>query len=66
MVLVDQKTATVVAAVLGVVGLLLILAGPAFHFIPGNIGVFLAIAAWVIAGVIKSLYGKKGKVKKED
>ena len=39
----DKKMATAVAAVLGALGLILILAGPAFHFIPTEIGIFLAL-----------------------
>ena len=52
----DKKTW---ATILGVSGLLLILAGPAFHFIPTNVGIFLALACWIIGGTL-------GKMAKEE
>lgn len=63
--LMDQKTASMVAAVLGAIGLILILAGPAFHFIPTNGGIFLALVSWLAVGVISGPYGKKGKGKED-
>jgi len=56
---VDEKTMGIVAAALGALGLILILAGPAFHFIPTNVGIFAALACWIIAGLISGLSKKK-------
>ena len=55
----DEKTMGIVAAALGALGLILILAGPAFHFIPTNVGIFAALACWIIAGLISGLSKKK-------
>jgi len=54
----DKKTTGIIAAVLGALGLILILAGPAFHFIPTNLGIFAALVCWIIAGVIKGMLKK--------
>lgn len=62
----DKKTANTVAAILGTLGLLLILAGPAFHFIPTNIGIFAALSSWIIAGLIRRLGGKEEKEEKKE
>ena len=51
----SKGMATTIAAVLGALGLILILAGPAFHFIPTNYGIFAALVCWVIAGLIRGL-----------
>lgn len=59
----DKKT---IAAVLGALGLIFIFAGPAFHYIPIQLGIFLALVCWVVAGLIARL-GKgeeKGEVEK--
>lgn len=54
----DEKTTGIIAAVLGALGLVLILAGPAFHFIPTQTGIFAALVCWIIAGVIKGIVKK--------
>jgi len=61
----DQKTAGMIAAVLGALGLILILAGPAFHFIPTTTGIFAALVCWIVAGVIRSIVKKPEKTEKE-
>ena len=47
-------TMRVIASILGVLGLLFILAGPAFHLLPGpnNLWIFIALACWIIGGTI--------------
>ena len=52
----------ILAAVLGVLGLLFILAGPAFNLLPGsnNYWIFTAIACWIVGGAI-SAFLKKGQ-----
>ena len=61
----DAKTAKNLATVLGVAGLLLIFAGPAFHFIPTNTGIFLALSCWVIGGALGA-YSKREKKEVEE
>ena len=56
----SKEMATTIAAVLGVVGLLLMLAGPAFHFIPTDVGIFAGLACWIIGGLIRGL-ARKGE-----
>ncbi len=57
----------VIAAVLGIVGLLLILAGPAFHLLPGsnNLWIFSALACWIVGGVIRGFVRKAEKKEKK-
>lgn len=62
----DKKTTGTVAAILGAVGLVFILAGPAFHFIPTTTGIFLALVSWIVGGLLKSLAKKDSGEKKED
>jgi hypothetical protein len=61
----DKKTINTVAVVLGALGLLLILAGPAFHLIPSDIGIYAALASWVIGGLIKA-FGERGKKEEKE
>jgi len=57
---------TIVAAALGALGLIFILAGPAFHFIPTNVGIFAGLVCWIIGGLIKGLVKKGKKVEKAE
>ena len=52
----------ILAATLGVLGLLFILAGPAFNLLPGsnNYWIFTALACWIVGAAIKTFL-KKGK-----
>ncbi|GAH44603.1 unnamed protein product [marine sediment metagenome] len=61
----DPKQATNIAAVLGVIGFLFILAGPAFHFVTSEVGIFLALACWVSGGALKA-YSKREKKEAEE
>ncbi|NQS88639.1 hypothetical protein HQ584_02460 [Patescibacteria group bacterium] len=61
----NKNIAGVIAAVLGVVGLILILAGPAFHLLPSNLSIFAALVCWIVAGAIKSFVKKKKKEEKK-
>ena len=62
-----MSTMGVIAAVLGVVGLLIILAGPAFDLLPGsnNLWIFIALACWIIGGVIRGFARKAEKKEKK-
>jgi len=51
----SRKTARIIAVVVGVVGAILIAAGPMFHFMPTNLGsygAFVAILIVVIAALV--------------
>jgi len=52
-----------IAAILGVLGLLFILAGPAFHLLPGsnNLWIFTALVCWIVGGMIRGLVRKAEK-----
>ncbi len=62
-----MSTMGVIAAVLGVVGLLIILAGPAFGLLPGsnNLWIFSALACWIIGGAIRGFARKAEKKEKK-
>ncbi len=62
----DKKTMTTVAAILGALGLVFILAGPAFHFIPTTTGIFLALVSWIVGGLLRGLAKKENGEKKEE
>lgn len=53
----SRKTARIIAVVVGVVGAILIAAGPIFHFMPTNLGAYGAFVAVLIV-VITVLAGK--------
>lgn len=57
----------ILAAVLGVLGLLFILAGPAFHILPGsnNYWIFTALACWIVGGAISGYLKKAQKQKSQ-
>jgi len=54
---------SILAAVLGVLGLLFILAGPAFGILPGsnNYWIFTALACWIVGGAISAFLKKTQK-----
>ncbi len=51
----------ILAAVLGVLGLLFILAGPAFDLLPGSnsLWIFTALACWIVGGAIRAFMKKQ-------
>jgi len=63
----NTKTASIIAAVLGVLGLLIILAGPAFDLLPisTNASIFAALACWIVGGLIRGLVKKAEKKEKK-
>ncbi len=63
----STQAPTVIAAVLGVLGLLLILAGPAFGLLPGsnNVWIFSALACWIVGGAIKGFLKRAKKEEKK-
>ena len=56
----ENQTAKIIAVILGVVGIVLILAGPAFHLIESTPALFAGIVCFVIAGAIKAFFRKAG------
>jgi hypothetical protein len=50
----NKQTANTVATILGVVGVLFILA-MAFSIMPKNLALFLGIASFIIAGLVRTL-----------
>ena len=58
----ENQTAKIVAAILGVVGIVLILAGPAFHLVESTPALFAGIVCFVVAGAIKEFFKKTGNV----
>jgi len=58
-----MSTLGVIATILGVLGLLFILAGPAFHLLPGSnsLWIFTALACWIVGGVVGRIAKKVAK-----
>jgi len=56
----ENQTAKIVSTILGVVGLALILAGPAFHLIESTPALFAGIMCFIVAGAIKAFFKKTG------
>ena len=54
----NKKASGLAAVVLAILGLVLILAGPVFQFLPTTVGIFGVLTCWVVAGLVKGL-GKK-------
>jgi hypothetical protein len=46
----NKKTAVSIASIMGVVGMALILAGPAFHLIDSKTGLYAGLVVWLIGG----------------
>ena len=57
----ENQTAKVVATILGVLGIILILAGPAFHLVESTPALFAGIVCLIIAGAIKAFFKKTGQ-----
>ncbi len=55
----NPNTANPLALILGVVGTLFILA-MAFGIMPGKTALFLGIACYIIAGLVRTLAGRQG------
>ncbi|OGD85673.1 hypothetical protein A2164_03105 [Candidatus Curtissbacteria bacterium RBG_13_35_7] len=63
---VDKKQAKMVSTVLAVLGIILILAGPAFHLIANTPALFAGIVCFVIAAAVSGLAKKEGGEKKAE
>ena len=57
----ENQTAKIVSTVLGVLGIILILAGPAFHLVESTPALFAGIVCLIIAGAIKEFFKKPKK-----
>jgi len=54
----EKQTAKIVATVLGVLGTVLILAGPAFNLVESTPALYAGIACYIVAGAIKAFFRK--------
>ena len=57
----ENQTVKIIATVLGVVGIALILAGPAFHLVESTTALYAGIMCFIVAGAIKAFFKKTGK-----
>jgi hypothetical protein len=57
----ENQTAKIITAVLGVLGIVLILAGPAFHLVESTPALFAGIVCFIVAGAIKEFFKKSNK-----
>ena len=56
----ENQTAKIVAIILGIVGIALILAGPAFHLVESTPDLYAGIICLIVAGAIKAFFKKAG------
>ena len=57
----ENQTAKVVATILGVLGIVLILASPAFHLVESTPALFAGIVCFIVAGAVKAFFRKTEK-----
>ena len=57
----ENQTAKIIAIILGIVGIALILAGPAFHLVESTPALFAGIMCFIVAGAIKAFFKKTGQ-----
>ena len=56
----ENQTAKIIATILGVVGIALILAGPAFHLVESTPALYAGIVCLIVAGAVKAFFRKAG------
>jgi hypothetical protein len=56
---VNKKTAVSLAGIMGVLGMALILAGPAFHLIDSKAGLYAGLVCWLVGGALGG-YARRG------
>ena len=56
----ENQTAKIIAIILGIVGIALILAGPAFHLVESTPALYAGIICFIVAGAIKAFFRKAG------
>jgi len=56
----ENQTAKIIAIILGIVGIALILAGPAFHLVQSTPALYAGIVCLIVAGAIKAFFRKTG------
>jgi len=54
----ENQTAKIIAIILGVLGIALILAGPAFHLVESTPALYAGIICFIVAGAIKAFFKK--------
>ena len=57
----ENQTAKIIAIILGIVGIALILAGPAFHLVQSTPALYAGIVCLIVAGAIKAFFRKTEK-----
>ena len=57
----ENQTAKIIAMILGIVGIALILAGPAFQLVESTPALYAGIICLIVAGAIKVFFKKAGK-----
>jgi uncharacterized membrane protein YhhN len=55
----EKQTVKTTATILIVLGILFMLAGPAFSLIPERPAIFVGIVCFILSGVIPGLFSKK-------
>ena len=56
----ENQTAKIIAMILGIVGIALILAGPAFHLVESTPALYAGIICLIVAGAVKAFFRKAG------
>ncbi len=56
----ENQTAKIIAIILGIVGIALILAGPAFHLVESTPALYAGIICLIVAGAVKAFFKKSG------
>lgn len=56
----ENQTAKIIAIILGIVGIALILAGPAFHLVQSTPALYAGIICLIVTGAIKAFFKKAG------
>jgi len=54
----ENQTAKIIAIILGIAGIALILAGPAFHLVESTPALYAGIICLIVAGAIKAFFKK--------
>lgn len=54
-----KQTVKITSSILIVLGILFMLAGPAFNFVPEAPAIFAGIICFILSGLIPVLFGKK-------
>ena len=59
----NKRMATNISIVLGTIGVVLMLAGPAFQLLPSNLSIFAGVVCFIVGGAILGLALRGGEEK---